>query len=160
MTHTALVPRQPVPALDVALTTGGRFVLGATPGQNFDMIVFYRGLHCPLCAKYLAEFERLREVVAACHNHASNKGEAFPASLEELVKAELLDAEVLAPRRKPLIYLGKGRTTEEENPESKPLIATEPVRGQRCVAYADGQVTLVDEETYQTQLKLLGKPKP
>ena len=111
-------------------------------------------------AAQVAEFERLREVVAACHNHASNKGEAFPASLEELVKAELLDAEVLAPRRKPLIYLGKGRTTEEENPESKPLIATEPVRGQRCVAYADGQVTLVDEETYQTQLKLLGKPKP
>lgn len=59
MTHTALVPRQPVPALDVALTTGGRFVLGATPGQNFDMIVFYRGLHCPICTKYLMELERL-----------------------------------------------------------------------------------------------------
>ncbi|MBX9610981.1 MAG: AhpC/TSA family protein [Burkholderiales bacterium] len=59
MTHTALVPRQAVPALDVALTTGGRYVLGATPGQNFDLIVFYRGLHCPICAKYLMELERL-----------------------------------------------------------------------------------------------------
>ena len=30
----ALVPRYPVPALNVALTTGGRFVLGASPGDK------------------------------------------------------------------------------------------------------------------------------
>lgn len=59
MTITALTPRHPVPALNVAQTDGGRFVLGATPGKNFDLIVFYRGLHCPICAKYLLELERL-----------------------------------------------------------------------------------------------------
>ena len=56
---TALLPRQPVPALNVALNIGGRFVLGASPGEHFDLLVFYRGLHCPLCAKYLLELERL-----------------------------------------------------------------------------------------------------
>jgi peroxiredoxin len=25
----------------------------------FDLLVFYRGLHCPICAKYLLELERL-----------------------------------------------------------------------------------------------------
>lgn len=55
----ALLPRHPVPALNVPLTTGGRFVLGAAPGERFDLIVFYRGLHCPICAKYLMELERL-----------------------------------------------------------------------------------------------------
>lgn len=55
----SLMPRYPVPALNVALTTGGRFVLGANPGDKFDLLVFYRGLHCPLCAKYLLELERL-----------------------------------------------------------------------------------------------------
>ena len=55
----ALLPRHPVPALNVPLTTGGRFVLGATPGERFDLVVFYRGLHCPLCTKYLLELERL-----------------------------------------------------------------------------------------------------
>jgi peroxiredoxin len=55
----ALIPRHPVPALNVPLVQGGRFVLGATPGEKFDLIVFYRGLHCPLCAKYLLELERL-----------------------------------------------------------------------------------------------------
>ena len=59
MTPIALLPRQPVPALNVPLTTGGRFVLGAEPGKVFDLLVFYRGLHCPICAKYLLELERL-----------------------------------------------------------------------------------------------------
>ncbi|MFM7331016.1 MAG: peroxiredoxin-like family protein [Brachymonas sp.] len=55
----ALIPRHPVPALNVPLVGGGRFVLGAAAGEKFDLIVFYRGLHCPLCAKYLLELERL-----------------------------------------------------------------------------------------------------
>jgi peroxiredoxin len=59
MRTQALIPRYPVPALNVALTGGGRFVLGATPGEKFDLLVFYRGLHCPICAKYLIELERL-----------------------------------------------------------------------------------------------------
>lgn len=59
MTATALMPRHPVPALNVAQTDGSRFVLGAVPGERFDLVVFYRGLHCPICAKYLLELERL-----------------------------------------------------------------------------------------------------
>lgn len=59
MNATALMPRHPVPALNVPLTGGGRFVLGHAPGERFDLIVFYRGLHCPICAKYLQELERL-----------------------------------------------------------------------------------------------------
>jgi len=55
----ALVPRHPVPALSLPLVGGGRYVLGASPGEKFDLIVFYRGLHCPICARYLMELERL-----------------------------------------------------------------------------------------------------
>lgn len=58
-TTTALTPRLPVPALNVPLTSGERFVLGAHPPERFDLVVFYRGLHCPICAKYLMELERL-----------------------------------------------------------------------------------------------------
>ncbi len=57
----ALIPRQPVPALNVTLLDGSRFVLGAEPGEHFDLLVFYRGLHCPVCAKYLLELERLMD---------------------------------------------------------------------------------------------------
>ncbi len=59
MTPHALIPRHPVPALNVPLIDGQRFVLGAQPGERFDLVVFYRGLHCPICAKYLIELERL-----------------------------------------------------------------------------------------------------
>ena len=61
----ALLPRYPVPALNVALTTGERFVLGAQPGERFDLIVFYRGWHCPTCVKYLTELESLAPEFAA-----------------------------------------------------------------------------------------------
>lgn len=65
MRQTALMPRYPVPALNVPLTNGGRFVLGAQPGEKFDMLVFYRGLHCPICTKYLLDLERLAPDFAA-----------------------------------------------------------------------------------------------
>ncbi len=65
MNPIALLPRYPVPALNVPLVTGGRFVLGALPPERFDLVVFYRGLHCPLCAKYLLELERLAPEFAA-----------------------------------------------------------------------------------------------
>lgn len=59
MNLNSLIPRMPVPSLDVPLVAGGRFVLGASPAERFDLLVFYRGLHCPICAKYLIELERL-----------------------------------------------------------------------------------------------------
>lgn len=65
MPAQAPMPRDPVPALNVSLTTGGRFVLGANPGEHFDLLVFYRGLHCPICAKYLIDLERLAPEFAA-----------------------------------------------------------------------------------------------
>lgn len=64
-TLNVLIPRQPVPALDVPLLGGERLSLAATlavpPAPTFTMLVFYRGLHCPLCAKYLLELEKLHD---------------------------------------------------------------------------------------------------
>jgi len=59
MTPQPLMPRKPVPNLEVSTVHGGRFVLGEKPASMFDLVVFYRGLHCPICAKYLLELERL-----------------------------------------------------------------------------------------------------
>ena len=54
-----LIPRKPVPALSVpTLAHGGFDLYGETP-QNFSLIVFFRGLHCPLCIKYLKELGQL-----------------------------------------------------------------------------------------------------
>lgn len=51
----ALKPTQPVPALDVPLSAGGRFDIAEQRPDTFTVVVFYRGLHCPACKKYLQE---------------------------------------------------------------------------------------------------------
>ncbi|GAA0773164.1 AhpC/TSA family protein [Roseibium denhamense] len=54
-----LIPRQKVPALQVETLTSGTFDL-AEDGAGFaTLVVFYRGLHCPICATYLKELGRL-----------------------------------------------------------------------------------------------------
>lgn len=50
-----LMPRQPVPALEVPTVGGGRWNLADQRPERFTLLVFYRGLHCPVCAKYLRE---------------------------------------------------------------------------------------------------------
>lgn len=50
-----LMPRKPVPALDVETLQGKRFRLAERKPQHFTMLVFYRGLHCPICRKYTSE---------------------------------------------------------------------------------------------------------
>lgn len=54
-----LMPNQPVPALELNTVGGGRFSIAAENPQSFAMVVFYRGLHCPICRRYLAELEEV-----------------------------------------------------------------------------------------------------
>ena len=54
-----LIPRQKTPDLSVPTLKGGSFDLGADKAENFTLVTFYRGLHCPICANYLKELERL-----------------------------------------------------------------------------------------------------
>lgn len=51
----AIKPRQPVPALEFDTVGGGRWSLAAQKPQSFTMVVFYRGLHCPVCRRYTTE---------------------------------------------------------------------------------------------------------
>lgn len=52
-------PRETTPPLEVDTLDSGRFTLGEQDPEAFTMIVFYRGLHCPVCKKYLGELDRL-----------------------------------------------------------------------------------------------------
>ncbi|MGI9382714.1 MAG: peroxiredoxin-like family protein [Methyloligellaceae bacterium] len=55
---TPLFPRQPLPDLSVPTVRGGTWSLAESTAENFTMIVFYRGLHCPICSRYLGDLER------------------------------------------------------------------------------------------------------
>lgn len=54
-----LVPRQKTPELDVPTLWHGDFSLADDSAERFTLVVFYRGLHCPICGNYLKELERL-----------------------------------------------------------------------------------------------------
>jgi peroxiredoxin len=54
-----LVPRQSSPELIVRTLDHGAFDLVTENPDRFTLVCFYRGLHCPICATYLRELERL-----------------------------------------------------------------------------------------------------
>ncbi len=54
-----LVPRQKTPDLEVASLSHAGFNLASDNPERFTLVAFYRGLHCPICANYLKELERL-----------------------------------------------------------------------------------------------------
>jgi len=55
---TPLFPRQPVPSLSVPAVGGENWTLSDQTSENFTMVVFYRGYHCPICSKYLGDLDR------------------------------------------------------------------------------------------------------
>lgn len=54
-----LMPRKKTPDLSLPLVGGGSFDLSSGGGEKGTLLCFYRGLHCPICATYLKELEKL-----------------------------------------------------------------------------------------------------
>jgi peroxiredoxin len=54
-----LIPRKPVPSLELDTVGGSRWRLADQDPDNFTLLVFYRGLHCPICKTYLAQLHKL-----------------------------------------------------------------------------------------------------
>lgn len=56
---TRPTPQHLAPKLNVKLLGGEEFSLERQDPQHFTLLVFYRGLHCPLCEKYLKQLQEL-----------------------------------------------------------------------------------------------------
>ena len=54
-----LIPRQKTPELRLETLDHGPFDLSAETSERGTLLCFYRGLHCPLCATYLKELQKL-----------------------------------------------------------------------------------------------------
>ena len=110
-----LMPRQPVPALEVPLAGGGTWSLSEQRPEHFTMVVFYRGLHCPICAKYLRDlnakaedFEKRGVSVVALSSDTAERAEQAKANwkLDKLPVGYALD---LSKAREWGLYLSSGR---------------------------------------------------
>jgi len=51
-------PRQEAPELSIELLSGDTYVLADQAPDRFTMVVFFRGLHCPVCQAQLRELDR------------------------------------------------------------------------------------------------------
>ena len=63
MTHR-LIPDTEAPELSLPLVGGGRWVLSEQNPKHFTMVIFYRGLHCPVCKNYLGTLNSMMEKVS------------------------------------------------------------------------------------------------
>lgn len=54
----AVRPGEPVPDLELPIAGGGTFRLADAKPELFTMLVFNRGLHCPVCQAQLSELNR------------------------------------------------------------------------------------------------------
>ncbi len=114
------IPRQPVPALDVPLVGGGRWSLADQHPDRFSLVVFYRGLHCPICRGYLKQLEglldQLAEVgVTSVVAISGDSEEAASRSYEEwgLSRLQVGYGQEVASMREWGLYVSKGITPAE-----------------------------------------------
>jgi len=57
-TTAKVLPRTAAPGLAVPLLSGGTYRLADRAPEHFTMVVFFRGLHCPVCQPQLRELDR------------------------------------------------------------------------------------------------------
>lgn len=62
MSSKKIAAGEQFPAIEVMTTDGERITLGVPQGgADWQMVVVYRGRHCPLCTRYLNEIEKLKQ---------------------------------------------------------------------------------------------------
>lgn len=124
-----LIPRQTVPGLTVETLAGDSFDIFASKPQHFTLVVFYRGLHCPVCTKYLRELEPM---VPDFQKHGV---EVIALSTDDKERAEAMAKKIgaqnlrigygvsLPTARQWGLYLSEGRGPTSAGIEEPPLFS-------------------------------------
>lgn len=81
------LPRSQAPALSFPLLSGGTWTLADRKPDNFTIVVFYRGHHCPICKTYMKEIE------AQLDQAASQGIDVVTVSMDNKERAEAAHAE-------------------------------------------------------------------
>lgn len=60
-TSPKLLVGTPAPVLEVKTLDGSTWKLSEQTPEHYTMVVFYRGLHCPVCQQYISDLDRKLE---------------------------------------------------------------------------------------------------
>lgn len=136
---TRLKSGEKFPAFDLPRIGGGKVSLGN--GGGWQLVVVYRGKHCPICKRYLAKFEEMKDEFAKVGTEIV----AISADPEEKAAADVAEFKWSFPvghslsveRMRALgLYISNPRSPEEtDRPFAEPgLFAVTP----------DGTMQLID----------------
>lgn len=126
-----LMPRQSAPALNIETVGGGTWSLADQSPENFTMVVFYRGLHCPICSMYLGDLNAKAEqfaekgvtILVASSDSAERAAEAKEKwGLDKLTVGHSVD---LDKAREWGLYISAGKGVSGNGVE-EPALFSEP----------------------------------
>lgn len=130
------------PAIELSTVSGDKVTLGKPQnGADWQMVVVYRGKHCPLCTRYLNEIEKLRtdfialgvDVVAVS---ADSQAQADEHIKELTVSYPIAYGLSIEQMRTLGLYISNPRSAEEtDHPFAEPGL---------FVVNEKGQVQVVD----------------
>jgi len=92
-------PSQTAPTLSLPTLSGETFTLANRNPDKFTIVVFYRGLHCPLCSSHLKEIEERLDAVTAAGM------EIVAVSMDDQAKASETSKRVAASLSTPAVEL-------------------------------------------------------
>jgi peroxiredoxin len=125
----SIKPRQPVPALEFDTIGAGRWRLFDQKPSQFSMIVFYRGLHCPVCRKYtselngmIGEFEERGVSTVITSTDSRERAEQAKAKWG-LANLNIGYGVSIQKAREWGLYISSGRGTTSAGVEEPPLFA-------------------------------------
>jgi len=79
---------KPFPALSLQTLSGKSLVLGQPPQGQWQLLVMYRGLHCPICKQYLgqindmkADFDQMNVQIVAVSTDPEEKAKTFASEM-------------------------------------------------------------------------------
>ncbi|BBD58367.1 redoxin domain-containing protein [Nostoc sp. HK-01] len=125
-TSPKLIMGNQAPVLEVKTLDGKIWKLADQTPQNYTMIVFYRGLHCPICEQYITDleqklddFKQLGVEAIALSGDSLEKAQQFQAkaNIQNLTIGYSLTPDEM---RRWGLYLTKGHF------ESEPVLFSEP----------------------------------
>ena len=126
-----LLPRQPAPDLTVPTLSGATWGLAAASPQRFSLIVFYRGLHCPICKTYIAELDKsaaelttrgVETIAISCDTEARAREAQAKWGLSQLTVGHSL---TIGTARAWGLYISSGRGLTSTGVE-EPALFSEP----------------------------------
>ena len=127
-----VIPGDTMPALDARLVGGGRWALAGEKADKLALLVFYRGVFCPVCRTWLGDLDRLLpefykrgvSVIAL----SCDKKDAAESAVKEWGLQRLRVGYNLPPddARQAGLYISEGRGVNPATNQKEPMLFTEP----------------------------------